>query len=94
MQRVLSLILAFFTLSAFAQDSYQWVERKSIDGRFTYKTVQNDPLGVRIYTLQNGLTVMISVNKSEPRVQTYIATKVPINMVQKTGLKKKYSWIK
>jgi len=51
MQRVLSLILAFFTLSAFAQDSYQWVERKSIDGRFTYKTVQNDPLGVRIYKM-------------------------------------------
>lgn len=75
MQRVLSLVLAFFTLTAFAQEPYQWVERKSIDGKFTYKTVQNDPLGVRIYTLPNGLTVMISVNKSEPRVQTYIATK-------------------
>ena len=63
MQRVLSLVLAFFTLTAFAQEPYQWVERKSIDGRFTYKTVQNDPLGVRIYTLQNGLTVMISVKR-------------------------------
>jgi predicted Zn-dependent peptidase len=50
-------------------------QKKSADGRFTYLTVPGDPLGVRIYTLSNGLTVMLSVNKSEPRIQTLIATK-------------------
>lgn len=40
-----------------------------------YKTVPNDPLNTRIYTLDNGLTVYMTVYKDEPRVQTYIATK-------------------
>lgn len=48
-------------------------EINSKDGKYTYKTVEGDPLGVRIYKLKNGLTVMLSVNKKEPRVQTFIA---------------------
>lgn len=43
---------------------------------YTYETVPNDPLNVRIYTLNNGLKVYLSVNKSEPRVQTYIGVRV------------------
>ncbi len=50
------------------------VENTSADGKYKYTTVTNDPLGVRTYKLANGLTVMMSVNKKEPRVQTYIAT--------------------
>jgi predicted Zn-dependent peptidase len=50
-------------------------QHTSPDGKFTYRTVAGDPLGVRIYTLNNGLTVMLSVNKTEPRIQTLIATK-------------------
>jgi predicted Zn-dependent peptidase len=72
------IALSFMLLMAaqvFAQSGFDWVEKKSPDGRFTYRTIPNDPLQVRIYTLQNGLTVMLSVNKREPRVQTYIATK-------------------
>ena len=66
-----SLVLA--AVFAFAQTNYE--KRNSPDGKFTYLTVPGDPLGVRIYTLTNGLTVMLSVNKSEPRIQTLIATK-------------------
>ena len=44
-------------------------------GKYPYKTVTNDASGTRIYTLKNGLTVMLSVNKEKPRVQTYIAVK-------------------
>jgi predicted Zn-dependent peptidase len=58
---------------AFAQTSYE--QHTSPDGKFTYQTVAGDPLGVRIYKLPNGLTVMLSVNKSEPRIQTLIATR-------------------
>ncbi len=41
-----------------------------------YETVQGDPLETKIYTLDNGLRVFMSVNKEQPRIQTYIAVKV------------------
>ena len=41
-----------------------------------YETVPNDPLKTKIYTLDNGLQVYMTVNKEEPRIQTYIAVKV------------------
>jgi predicted Zn-dependent peptidase len=42
---------------------------------YVYEQVNNDPYGVRMYTLKNGLKVYLSVNKDEPRIQTYIAVK-------------------
>lgn len=42
----------------------------------SYETVKGDPLGTKIYTLDNGLRVYMSVNKAKPRIQTYIAVKV------------------
>lgn len=44
-------------------------------GKYTYQIVDNDPLNARIYKLDNGLTVFLTVNKEEPRVQTYIAVR-------------------
>jgi len=41
-----------------------------------YETVKNDPLKARIYTLDNGLKVYMTVNKEQPRIQTYIAVRV------------------
>ena len=41
-----------------------------------YETVKNDPLKTKIYTLDNGLKIFMSVNKEEPRIQTYIAVNV------------------
>jgi predicted Zn-dependent peptidase len=38
-----------------------------------FEQAENDPLGVKIYTLENGLKVYMSVNKDEPRIQTNIA---------------------
>jgi predicted Zn-dependent peptidase len=40
-----------------------------------YETVPNDPLKAQIYTLPNGLKLYMSVNKDEPRIQTYIAVR-------------------
>lgn len=37
--------------------------------------MSNDPLGTRIYTLDNGLKIYMSVNKEKPRIQTYIAVR-------------------
>lgn len=75
MKKGLFNLLFLTAIFAQAQTNYTWEEKKSPDGKFVYKTVTNDPMGVRIYTLPNGLTVMISVNKAEPRIQTYIAVK-------------------
>ncbi len=60
----------------------------SRDGRYTYRVVQGDDMGTRIYTLKNGLTVMMSVNKAEPRLQTLIAVKAGSKMdpADNTGL--------
>jgi predicted Zn-dependent peptidase len=41
--------------------------------KFTY--VENDPINARTYVLKNGLTVMMSVNKTSPRIYTCIGTK-------------------
>ncbi|MEG0796598.1 MAG: insulinase family protein [Odoribacter sp.] len=43
--------------------------------QFKYKSVPNDPLNARIYTLDNGLKVYMTVNKDQPRIQTYIAVR-------------------
>ena len=41
----------------------------------TYKSVNGDPMATRIYTLDNGLKVYLSVNKEKPRIQTFIAVR-------------------
>jgi predicted Zn-dependent peptidase len=40
-----------------------------------YTNWSNDPLKTRFYKLQNGLTVITSVNKTAPRIQTMVAVK-------------------
>ncbi len=42
---------------------------------YKYQTVKGDPMQARIYTLDNGLKVYLSVNKDKPRIQTYIAVR-------------------
>ncbi len=69
------LALLIFHTGLFAQSQFTVNSQTSPDGKYKYTTVSNDPLQVRTYTLANGLTVMISVNKNTPRVQTLIATK-------------------
>ncbi len=39
---------------------------------YTYTTVEGDPMGVRIYTLDNGLKVYLSVNRDQPRITAHI----------------------
>ena len=40
-----------------------------------YETVKGDALDAKICTLDNGLKVYMTVNKDEPRIQTYIAVR-------------------
>ena len=41
-----------------------------------YETVDGDPMKTKIYTLDNGLKVFMTVNKDEPRMQTAICVRV------------------
>ena len=59
----LLLLSAVLTLSATAQKKY------------TYTSVPDDPMQVRIYTLDNGLKVYLSQNKDRPRIQTNIVVR-------------------
>lgn len=42
---------------------------------YQYQTVEGDLMNARIYTLDNGLKVYLSVNDEKPRIQTYIAVR-------------------
>lgn len=55
---------------------------------YSYETVSNDPTGLRLYTLDNGLKVYLSQNSDEPKIQTYIAVRAGSNYDPKesTGL--------
>lgn len=59
-------LLAFVMLTAFVASA----------GKYDFETVAGDPLNTKIYTLPNGLKIFMSVNKDEPRIQTYIAVRV------------------
>lgn len=66
--------LLFICVGAFSQQTkYEWKE--ATEAGYTYRYVSNDPTQARFYKLKNGLTVILSPNKKQPRIQTYIATK-------------------
>lgn len=44
--------------------------------RYSYETVPDDPMNARIYTLDNGLKVYMTVNPEAPRIQTFVAVHV------------------
>lgn len=54
-------------------NKHKWDKRQ--ESGYTYSYVTNDPTETRFYTLKNGLTVILSPDKRQPRIQTYIATK-------------------
>jgi predicted Zn-dependent peptidase len=57
-------------------------------GNYKYVTVPNDPMNTRIYTLDNGLKVFMTVYKAEPRIQTYVvvASGSKCDPIETTGL--------
>lgn len=72
---LLTAVVCINSTLLFAQTKFQTITHQSADGKYTYTTVTNDPLQVRTYVLKNGLTVMLSPNNKEPRIQTLIAVK-------------------
>ncbi|MDD5362858.1 MAG: insulinase family protein [Ignavibacteria bacterium] len=66
--KLLNLILLFILMIVLTNIS-------EAQKKYSYQTFKNDPLGTRIYKLDNGLTVYLSINKQEPRIATRIAVK-------------------
>jgi predicted Zn-dependent peptidase len=64
---ILQIILLFTFLNLYSQT------KTVTDGKYSYEVIENDPLNARIYTLDNGLKVYLSVNKDAPRIYTNIA---------------------
>ena len=68
------LLIALTLISFIGCNSNDQPETESTS-KYTYESVENDPFGMRVYTLENGLKVYMSINDAEPRVQTNIAVR-------------------
>jgi predicted Zn-dependent peptidase len=66
--------------------TYQW--KTATSGGYTYKYVNNDPSKSRFYTLKNGLTVILSPNSKEPKIEFRMTVRAGSNTDPKhaTGL--------
>ena len=73
---ILSMVCVLFSVSLLAQKHY------------SYESVPNDPIHARIYTLDNGLKVYMSVNKETPKIKVTIATRAgsKLDPSETTGL--------
>lgn len=72
MKNFLMVLLLLITGGIFSQP---FAPRVDSTGKYPYTYYLDDPMKVRVYTLKNGLTVMMSVNKAEPRIYTCVAVR-------------------
>lgn len=70
---VLLLLALFFILFSCSKESL--IEYHTDVNGYNYETYSNDPVGVRVYALENGLKVYLTQNYDEPRVASSIAVK-------------------
>ncbi len=70
----LSIVLLTILASCTKKDTYKTLTETDANG-YSYEYVTNDPYNLRVYSLKNGLKVYLSVNKDEPRIQTFIPVK-------------------
>jgi len=84
---LLILLLIAISVNNCSKTKFQTKKQTDPNGYF-YETITNDPMGVRLYTLGNGLKVYFSVIKDAPRIQTLISVKAGslIEPEQTTGL--------
>ncbi|WP_298506520.1 M16 family metallopeptidase [uncultured Maribacter sp.] len=71
---ILSLLFLLSCKTNTEKEGYISSSIKDANG-FTYETVKNDPTGLRLYTLENGLKVYLGKNAEEPKIQTLIAVR-------------------
>jgi hypothetical protein len=74
MKKLLPFLFYLFILSCSQTEEKFELETNTENG-FSYEFVAGDPMGMRLYTLDNGLKVYLSQYKDAPRVQVYIPVK-------------------
>jgi predicted Zn-dependent peptidase len=81
------LLAAAGLLFSCSGQKYETVSKTDANG-FAYEEVTNDPMKTRVYTLENGLKVYLSINKDEPRISTLIGVRAgsASDPVETTGL--------
>ncbi len=77
MKKIQFLFYSLIMLTALACNKSDSVSKYEVQNHtdpngYSYETVSNDPTGLRLYTLDNGLQVYLSQNKDEPTIQTFI----------------------
>ena len=74
---ILLIILFLFGCdrkSVVESSSFSTVINQDANG-FNYEIVENDPTGLRLYSLKNGLKVYLGINNEEPKTKTLIAVR-------------------
>jgi len=70
------LVIAFISCKESGNKDIAFTTEQHQDAKgFKYEAVSNDPTGLRLYTLDNGLKVYLSKNSDEPKIQTYVAVR-------------------
>lgn len=72
MKNIVTKSLCYLAFTLFILSSGFTFSQKS----YTFESIPGDKLGVRIYTLDNGLKVYMSVNRDEPRINALVAVRV------------------
>ena len=72
---LLSFLVLFLSCKTNADPALVETTTATDSNGFSYETVSNDPTGLRLYTLDNGLKVYLSQNSNEPKIQTFIAVR-------------------
>lgn len=69
------LILFVSALTVCASETEYNTKTAADNNGYNYEYVTGDPVGLRIYTLENGLKVYLSDNKDKPRILTFVAVR-------------------
>lgn len=69
MKIIFYIVILLLSISLTAQNAMKSTQDKNGN---TYQYAEGDSLGVRIYTLENGLKVYLAQQNDEPRIQTFI----------------------
>lgn len=75
MKKITFLLLSILFIQCGLEQSSVQVSTHTDANGYTYETVSNDPTGLRLYTLDNGLQVYLSQNSDEPKIQTLVGVR-------------------
>jgi len=79
MKKVIFVVIGLLIVASGVEGQGKYVWKEDSSAGYIYRYVTNDPLQARLYTLSNGLTVLLSANHKEPRVAVRMAVRAGSN---------------